>query len=61
MICSNTNECLEQINAYFNSEKTGYFLIVNLEDYDVYKQVLQRLEADTAIKSVYVSKHCYET
>ena len=60
MICSNTNECLEQINAYFNSEKTGYFLIVNSEDYDMYKQVLQRLEADTSLKSVYVSKHCYE-
>lgn len=60
MICSNTNECLEQINAYFNSEKTGYFLIVNSENYDVYKQVLQRLEADTSIKCIYVSMNCYE-
>lgn len=60
MICSNTNECLEQINAYFNSEKTGYFLIVNSEIYDVYKQVLQRLEADASLKCIYVSKNCYE-
>ena len=60
MICSNTNECLEQINAYFNSEKTGYFLIVNSENYDMYKQILQRLEANTALECVYVSCHCYE-
>ena len=60
MLCSNTNECLEQINAYFNGERTGYFLIVNFEGYEVYKQVLQRLEADTALKCIYVSNNCFE-
>ena len=29
MRCINTSECFEQISAYFDGKKTGYFLLVN--------------------------------
>lgn len=34
MRCANSNECFEQINAYFDGKKTGHFLIVNAESYE---------------------------
>lgn len=58
MRCNNTNECFEQINAYFNGKKTGYFLLVNTENYDVYQAIRQRLEADSSKKCIYVSQNC---
>lgn len=58
MHCSNTSECFEQISAYFDGKKTGHFLLVNSENYDVYQEILQRLEADSRKKCVYISKNC---
>lgn len=58
MHCNNTNECFEQINAYFNGKKTGYFLLVNTENYDVYQAIRQRLEADSSKKCTYISQNC---
>lgn len=58
MRCNNTNECFEQISAYFNGKKTGYFLLVNTENFDVYQEILQRLEADSCKRCVYVSQNC---
>ena len=58
MRCNTTNECFEQICAYFDGEKTGHFLLVNTENYDVYQEVLQRLEADSSKKCIYASKNC---
>lgn len=58
MRCNNTSECFEQISAYFNGKKTGYFLLVNTENYDVYQEILQRLEADSCKRCVYVSQNC---
>lgn len=43
MLCANTEECFEEINAYYNGEKTGHFLIVNTENYDIYQQIIQAL------------------
>lgn len=57
MRCNNTSECFEQISAYFNGKKTGYFLLVNTENYDVYQEILQRLEADSCKRCVYVSQN----
>ena len=58
MRCADTNECFEQISAYFGGKKTGSFLLVNTENYDVYNELRQRLEADTGTKCVYVSDKC---
>lgn len=59
MNCTNTNECFEQISAYFDGSKTGHFLLVNTENYDIYQEILQRLQADISKKCVYISKNCY--
>ena len=58
MRCINTSECFEQMSAYFDGKKTGYFLLVNTENYDVYQEILQRLEADSCKRCVYVSQNC---
>lgn len=58
MRCKDTTECFDQINAYFDGRKTGQFLLVNSENYDVYQEILQRLEADSSKICVYVSQNC---
>lgn len=58
MQCENTNECFEQISAYFDSKRTGYFLLVNTENYDIYQEILHRLQADKSKKCIFASKHC---
>lgn len=58
MRCINTSECFEQMSAYFDGKKTGYFLLVNTENYDVYQEILQRLEADSCKRCVYISQNC---
>ena len=58
MRCNNTSECFEQISAYFDGKKTGYFLLVNTENYDAYQEILQRLEVDSCKRCVYVSQNC---
>ena len=59
MHCSNTIECFEQISAYFNGNKTGSYLLINTENYDVYQEILQRLQADSTKNCVYVSDNCF--
>lgn len=59
MRCQNVDESFEKISAYFNSEKTGKFFIVNAENYDVYHDILKRLQADGGKKCVYVSKNLF--
>lgn len=59
MNCSNVAECFEQISAYFNGDKTGSYLVINTENYDVYQEILQRLQADTIKHCIYVSDNCY--
>ena len=57
MLCVDTKECFKQINMYFDGNRTGYFLIVNTENYDVFQEILQRLQADSKKKCIYVSEH----
>lgn len=58
MHCADTSECFEQISAYFDGKRTGHFLLVNTENYDIYQEILQRLEADGSKDCVFVSKNC---
>lgn len=59
MECSNTIECFEQISAYFSGNKTGSYLLINTENYDVYQEILQRLQADDTKSCIYISDNCY--
>ena len=49
MRCSDTGDCFNQIGAYFDGKKTGHFLLVNTENYDIYQLIRHRLEADERI------------
>lgn len=59
MRCKNINECFEQISAYFSGEKTGNFFFVNTENYDVYHEILERLQADSSKNCIYVSQNLH--
>lgn len=50
----------KQIGAYFDGETTGYPFLVNTEDMDIYAEIVQRLEADTTKRCVYVSDNCHK-
>jgi hypothetical protein len=51
-------EAFKQIGAYFNGNRTGYVLLVNTDDMDIYAEIVQRLEADETKKCVHASDHC---
>ncbi|MFR0871996.1 MAG: hypothetical protein ACLSG5_11785 [Oscillospiraceae bacterium] len=38
MICNDVSECFEQISAYFSGDCTGFFLLVDTEDYDTFRR-----------------------
>lgn len=59
MVCG-SDECFEQISGYFNGECTGFFLLVNTDSYDTFQEILQRLQADSSKRCVYVSDYCYQ-
>lgn len=59
MQCKDVNDCLKQIHDYYSGDKTGYFLLVNTENYDIYQGVLQRLQTDKKIHCLYVSESLY--
>lgn len=57
MLCGSTDECFEQISAYYNGKRTGHFLLINTDNYDDYQGILQRLEADNGKKCIYSSQY----
>lgn len=59
MDCNNINECFEQINAYFQAERLGLPLIVNAENDNDYREIIQLLEADHTKKKIYISNYCF--
>lgn len=56
MYCKTVNECFHEINAYCASKPWGYPLLVNLENFNDFQTVLQRLEADTSKQCIFVSQ-----
>lgn len=56
MYCKNVNECFQKINAYCASEPWGFPLLVNLENFNDFQAILQRLEADTGKQCIFVSQ-----
>ena len=60
MYCKSLDECYEQINAYFDSRRTGLPLIVDTDNFDDYQEILQRLNADGSKQFIYASEHTYD-
>lgn len=56
MHCSTINECFHEINAYCTSKPWGYPFLVNVENYNDFQLILQRLEADTSKQCIFVSQ-----
>lgn len=60
MYCNDVNECFREINAYSTGEPIGSPLLVNVENYSDFQSILQRLEADTNKKCIFVSEHTHK-
>lgn len=56
MYCKTVNECFQEINAYCTGKPWGHPLLVNLENFNDFQTVLQRLEADTSKQRIFVSQ-----
>ena len=56
MYCKTVNECFQEINAYCTGKPQGHPLLVNLENFNDFQTVLQRLEADTSKQCIFVSQ-----
>lgn len=56
MYCKTVNECFQEINAYCAGKPCGHPLLVNLENFNDFQMVLQRLEADVSKKCIFVSQ-----
>ena len=48
MYCKTVNECFQEIKAYCGSKPWGHPLLVNLENFNDFQTILQRLEADAS-------------
>lgn len=44
MLCSSIEKCHEEIAAYFDSEVSGYPLLVNIDDYKLYNLKYPKLK-----------------
>jgi len=56
MYCKTVNECFQEINAYCAGKPWGHPLMVDLENFDDFQTVLQRLEADASKQCIFVSQ-----
>lgn len=56
MDCKTVNECFQEINAYCAGKSWGYPLLVNIENFNDFQTVLQRLEADSSKQCIFVSQ-----
>lgn len=56
MYCKTVNECFQEINAYCVGKPWGYPLLINLENFNDFQTILQRLEADASKQCIFVSQ-----
>ena len=56
MYCKTVNECFQEINAYCAGKPWGHPLLVDLENFNDFQTVLQRLEADASKQCIFVSQ-----
>lgn len=58
MQCQEYNECFEHINYYFQNDITGHCFVVNTDNYETYRNVLNRLQADKSKEFIALSNYC---
>lgn len=56
MYCQTVNECFQEINVYCAGESWGHPLLVNVETFNDFQTILQRLEADASKQCIFVSQ-----
>lgn len=56
MYCENVNDCFQEINAYCTGKTWGSPLMINVENFDDFQAILQRLEADTSKQCIFISQ-----
>lgn len=56
MYCKTVDDSFQEINAYCNGKPWGHPLLVNLENFNDFQTVLQRLEADASKQCIFVSQ-----
>lgn len=56
MHCKTVDDSFQEINAYCNGKPWGHPLLVNLENFNDFQTVLQRLEADANKQCIFVSQ-----
>lgn len=52
MLCSSIEMCHNEITTYFDSEVSGYPLVVNIDDYKLYQLEIAKIKADST-KTLY--------
>lgn len=59
MLCKDLDAYCYEINAYCSSQVSGYPFVVNIDNFDVYQQVIVKIKADSAAKKLLcVSDYC---
>lgn len=58
MYCDSIDESFQQISLYFKGQCTGYPLVLDTENIELYSEIIQRLEADKSKDCRYVSDSC---
>ncbi len=56
MYCNTVEECFNEINAYCGGSPWGYSFFIDVENYNDFQTILQRLEADASKRCVYISQ-----
>ena len=56
MLCSSIEKCHEEIAAYFDSEVSGYPLLVNIDDYKLYQLEISKIKADSSKSIIAINK-----
>lgn len=51
-------QCINDVASYCNNVSTGFPLIIDTEDYDLFHELIFRLRIDVAKKFIYVSDFC---
>lgn len=57
MLCSSIEKCHEEIAAYFDSEVSGYPLLVNIDDYKLYQLEISKIKADSSKSIIRLSDY----
>lgn len=58
MLCSDVNNCFDEIKAYYNTDKGGYPFIVNADDGPSLQYIISQMQADSRKTIIRLSDYC---